>query len=142
MLSALALVLYIWGGGAIFPCYLGSGFHLEEVGVNDFVETLYPHSFHFSRGGGKGYCEKCLPSPLLGKGGSTKSDDWCLGRIRETKDIRRWLGSHTMVVVMVVSLAPTPGRGHAHLLPTTSTMLAPRRARFLLKKVTWPLHWL
>ena len=37
---------------------------------------------------------------------------------------------------MVVSLAPTPGRGHAHLLPT---MLAPRRARFLLKKVTWPL---
>ena len=44
-----------------------------------------------------------------------------------------------MVVVMVVSLAPTPGRGHAHLLPTTSTMLAPRRARFLLKKVTWPL---
>ena len=45
-----------------------------------------------------------------------------------------------MVVVMVVSLAPTPGRGHAHLLlPTTSTMLAPRRARFLLKKVTQPL---
>ena len=45
-----------------------------------------------------------------------------------------------MVVVMVVSLAPTPGRGHAHLLlPTTSTMLAPRRARFLLKKITWPL---
>ena len=44
-----------------------------------------------------------------------------------------------MLVVMVVSLAPTPGRGHAHLLPTTSTMLAPRRARFLLKKVTQPL---
>ena len=44
-----------------------------------------------------------------------------------------------MLVVMVVSVAPTPGRGHAHLLPTTSTMLAPRRARFLLKNVTWPL---
>ena len=63
-----------------------------------------------------------------------------IGAYRETKDIRQWLGSHTMVVVMVVSLAPTPGRGHAHLLPTTSTMLAPRRARFLLKKLL--SHWL
>ena len=68
-----------------------------------------------------------------------------IGAYREnTRDERystvAWLPHQ--VVVMVVSLAPTPGRGHAHLLPTTSTMLAPRRARFLLKKVTWPLHWL
>ena len=49
-----------------------------------------------------------------------------------------WLPHHGGSVL--VSLAPTPGRGHAHLLPTTSTMLAPRRARFLLKKLLG--HWL